>query len=109
MTGLLDDGHSRELEESDCRVSWSGADRVDPKVLLPSRPDLRCSRQETQRRLLLDGVARYTPVKATSAGVIFDGHHIVRAAAEEGMLIDVSIIGIAQAPVGEVILDLPVR
>jgi hypothetical protein len=82
---------------------------ADPKVLLPSRPHLLRSRLEAQRRLLLGGVARCTPVKATSAGVIFDGHHMVRAAAEDGMLIDVSIIGIAQPPVGEMILDLPVR
>jgi hypothetical protein len=52
---------------------------------------------------------RFTPVLVTPDGVIVDGHHIVRAAAEEGKLIDVRVIGYAQSPVGEMILDLPVR
>jgi hypothetical protein len=45
----------------------------------------------------------------TQQAVIFDGHHMVRAAAEEGMLVDVRVVGIAQPSAGELILDLPVR
>ncbi len=82
---------------------------VDPAILLPSRGDLVRSRLEEQRRLLLSGAARWTPIRVTPDGVIFDGHHMVRAAAEEGKLVDVRVVAIQQPPVGEMILDLPVR
>jgi hypothetical protein len=82
---------------------------IDPTCLLPSRGDLTRSRLEAQRRLLLAGMRRYSPVPVTPDGVIFDGHHMVRAAAEEGKLIDVRVVGINQPPAGDVILDLPVR
>jgi hypothetical protein len=44
----------------------------------------------------------------TTDGVIFDGHHAVRAAAEMGRLIDVKVIAFPQAPTADSILDLPV-
>jgi hypothetical protein len=82
---------------------------VDPAHLLPSRGDLVRSRLENQRRLLLSGTARFSPIQVTAGGVIFDGHHMVRAAAEEGKLVDVRVVGVAQPPAGDMILDLPVR
>jgi hypothetical protein len=82
---------------------------VDPARLLPSRNDLDQSRLDEQRRLLRSGIPRFTPVQATPDGVIFDGHHMMRAAAEEGKLIDVRVVGITQPPAGEMILDLPER
>jgi hypothetical protein len=45
----------------------------------------------------------------TADGVIVDGHHFVRAAAESGTLIDVRVTGITQPPSGLLILDLTVR
>jgi hypothetical protein len=82
---------------------------VDPTRLLPGRGDLVRSRVDAQRRLLLAGIPRLSSVQVTPDGVIFDGHHMVRAAAEEGKLIDVRVVGISQPPAGELILDLPVR
>ena len=82
---------------------------VDPARLLPSRGDLDRSRLEAQRRLLRSGIRRFSPVQVTPDGVIFDGHHMVRAAAEEGKLIDVRVVGISQPPGTDMILDLPVR
>jgi hypothetical protein len=82
---------------------------VGPTLLLPSRGDLARSRLEIQRQLLVSGTARLSPIQVTLFGVIFDGHHMVRAAAEESKLIDVRVVGIVQPPVGEMILDLPVR
>jgi hypothetical protein len=82
---------------------------VDPITLLPSRADLIRSRLAVQSHLLLSGTPRRTPVQVTVDGVIFDGHHMVRAAAEAGKLIDVRVVGIAQPPAGDLILDLPVR
>ena len=90
-------------------VSAGQTQQVDPTQLLPSRGDLVRARLEGQRRLLLSGTPRFTPVQVTPDGVIFDGHHMVRAAAEIGKLIDVRVVGITQPPTGEMILDLPVR
>jgi hypothetical protein len=45
----------------------------------------------------------------TEGGIIFDGHHMVRAAAEEGTLVDVVVVATAEVPIGVGILDLPVR
>ena len=82
---------------------------VPPANLLPSRGELVRVRLEAQRQLLLSGKPRRTPVLVTTGGVIFDEHHMVRAAAEEGKLIDVRVVGISQPPAVELILDLPVR
>jgi len=82
---------------------------VDPARLLPSRGDLVRSRLEAQRQLLRSGIRRFSPVQVTPDGVVFDGHHMVRAAAEEGKLIDVRVVGVSQPPAGDLILDLPVR
>jgi hypothetical protein len=82
---------------------------VDPTRLLPSRSDLVRLRLELQRQLIRSGTPRFAPVLVTPDGVIFDGHHAVRAAAEEGKLIDVRVVGISQPPAGELILDLSVR
>jgi hypothetical protein len=81
---------------------------VDPLALLPSRVDLHRVRLEYQRQLLLTGIARHSPVQATMDGVIFDGHHAVRAAAEEGRRIDVKVVAFPVAAAADSILDLPV-
>jgi len=44
----------------------------------------------------------------TTDGVIFDGHHAVRAAAEQGLRIDVQVVQFPQPPSADSILDLPV-
>jgi len=82
---------------------------VDPTRLLPSRGDIIQARLDAQRQLIDAGTPRFTPVLVTPDGVILDGHHTVRAAAEAGRLINVRVVGINQPPVGEVILNLPVR
>jgi len=82
---------------------------VDPARLLPSRGDLIRLRLEAQRHLLRGGMPRFTPIQVTQHGVVFDGHHMVRAAAEEGKLVDVRVVGVTQPPAGDMILDLPVR
>jgi hypothetical protein len=77
--------------------------------LLPSRQDLVRRRLEHQRYLLRTGQSRFTPIQVTREGVIFDGHHPVRAAAERGLMIDVMIIHQIVPAVGLWILDLAVR
>jgi hypothetical protein len=82
---------------------------VDPALLLPSRPDLRRARLEAQRHLLAAGIRRTTPILVTSDGIIYDGHHAVRAAAEESQTVDVEVTDAAAAPVGLTILELTIR
>lgn len=57
---------------------------VDPGRLRPSRNDLVRHRLNHQRLLVCSGQTRHTPILVSRDGVIIDGHHAVRAAAEEG-------------------------
>jgi hypothetical protein len=82
---------------------------VDPLRLLPFRQDLIKRSLEDQRALLLSNTPRYTPIEVTSSGVIWDGHHAVRAAAEEGRTVDVLVLDEELPPSAASILDLPVR
>src|SRR5437879_685572 len=82
---------------------------IDPKSLLPSRSDLRRNRLELQIQLLDGGVRRFTPIQVNLDGIIWDGHHAVRAAAEKGILIHVVVVAQPLAPSGYWILDLPVE
>jgi hypothetical protein len=82
---------------------------VAPARLWPSRPDLASARVEFQRSLLRTGSPRYTPIQVTIDGVIIDGHHAVRAAAEEGLTIEVLISALPVKGRSETILDLPLR
>jgi hypothetical protein len=82
---------------------------IDPKDLLPSRPDLVKARVDAQRALLRSGRKRYTPIQVSTDGVIWDGHHAVRAAAEEGAMVEVQVVSVPLKPAGSLILQLPVR
>jgi hypothetical protein len=82
---------------------------VDPLQLRPSRGDLTAKRSEIQRQLRLAGVARFTPIVSSREGVIIDGHHAVRAAAEEGRTIDVMVSNFVVPAQADSILDLPIR
>jgi hypothetical protein len=82
---------------------------VDPKRLRPSRDDLILSRLNLQRHLLRSRRHRYTPIVVSKDGVIIDGHHAVRAAAEDGRSVDVLVRDFPIVARGESILDLPLR
>jgi hypothetical protein len=82
---------------------------VDPMLLLPSRAELLQVRLAFQRGLIQTGRPRATPIQVTREGVIWDGHHAVRAAAELGVLVDVRVIAQTVPPSGPTILQLPVR
>jgi hypothetical protein len=84
-------------------------ERVDPQMLRPGRRNLIVARLNFQRQLLLSGQTRFTPVTASQEGVIIDGHHAVRAAAEEGRVIDVMISALVVPAYGDSILDLPLE
>jgi hypothetical protein len=84
---------------------------VDPLSLLPARSDLERSRVQFQRGfqrgLLVAGTPRYTPIRVTTDGVIVDGHHAVRAAAEDGRLVSVLVVRDRVPATADSIMDLP--
>ena len=82
---------------------------VDAHILLPSRPDPIQVRLDLQRRLVAAGVKRWTPIQVTREGVVWDGHHAVRVAAENGLTVEVSVVNQLVPPVGLTMLQLPVR
>jgi ParB-like chromosome segregation protein Spo0J len=55
------------------------------------------------------GIARFTPIAVNVEGVIVDGHHAVRAAAELGRDVAVVVVAVDVAASGLTILELPIR
>jgi hypothetical protein len=90
----------------------SVVDDVDPLDLRPNdvRDSLDATRLDVQRRLISSGVARFTTIRVTVDGVIWDGHHGVRAAAEAGLSISVQVVSGTSTPGTRAsILDLPIE
>ena len=81
---------------------------VDPAALLPSRHDLSRVRLDIQKALLDSGTQRHTPILVTSDGVIWDGHHAVRVACEEGKKVAVRVVRQKANPSAASIMDLSV-
>src|SRR5258708_18183829 len=81
---------------------------VDPTQLLPSRPSLIQQRLDCQRALAKSGRDRLTPILVNKDGVIFDGHHAIRVAAEEGNLIRARVVDFPLQPTARSILELPI-
>ena len=54
------------------------------------------------------GTRRHTVIEVTAEGVIWDGHHAVRIAAESGIAINVKVVNLKVSPTAASILDLPV-
>jgi len=82
---------------------------VDPCLLLPSRGDLDHRRLVVQRGLLQTGQPRFSPIQVTPEGVIWDGHHAIRVAADANQTVDVLVVDVQVPAVGLTILQLPVR
>lgn len=82
---------------------------VVPTDLLPSRSDLWQSRLDQQLQLIQAGTPRWTPITVTPEGVIIDGHHAVRAAADLGLAVGVLVEPLGIRPVGKLIQELPLR
>ena len=82
---------------------------VDPAHLRPGRSDLIRSRLEFQRNLIRRNQSRYTPIQVSRDGVIIDGHHYVRAAAEEGRVVEVLVSTLSAVARADSILNLPLR
>lgn len=82
---------------------------VSPGELLPSRRDLWQTRLDRQLQLIQAGMVRWTPILVTLEGVIIDGHHAVRAAADFGMNVDVAVKNLSARSIGCRIQDLNIH
>lgn len=80
---------------------------IDPNSLVAGRPNLIKSRLDAQRHLLRQQIARWTPIFVTKSGVIYDGNHAARAAAEAGEGIEIQVIDASAKGFGNV-LSLPI-
>jgi hypothetical protein len=78
--------------------------------LQAGRADLVGQRLAQQQLLLQQRTPRYTPITATQEGVIWDGNHGARAAADAGKAIDVKVVN-PECPVNSYgpVKDLPIR
>jgi hypothetical protein len=82
---------------------------VDPLTLLPSRRELSQVRLDFQKGLLEAGSERFSPIQVTCDGVIWDGHHALRIAAEKGIHVTVKVVSEKMPPSAASILALPVE
>lgn len=63
-------------------------------------------RLNVQRSLLKARTNRHTPIQVTPDGVIYDGHHAVRAAADQGVAVEVLVVNDQIPATAASILDL---
>ena len=80
---------------------------IDPATFEANRPELEESRLTTQRQLIANGIKRWTMIEVNCQGVILQGNHGVRAAAEAGVPIDVIVLDLPHPTFGP-ILNIPV-
>lgn len=80
---------------------------IDPATLQSNREELDQSRIDTQRDLIRRGIRRQTLIQVNLDGVIIQGNHGARAAAEAGVAIDVEVIDLPHPHWGP-ILNIPV-
>src|ERR1017187_3564693 len=81
---------------------------VDPLALLPSRGDLSQLRLYPHRGRVDAGIERHTPIEVAPDGVIWDGHHAVRVAADKGVTVTVKVVNVRLNPTASSIMDLKV-
>ena len=83
---------------------------VDPNTLkVGNQQTLDPVRLNQQKNLIKNGIERNTLIQVTKDGVIYDGHHGVRAALEMGKYIDVEIVPQTIMPSNIPISKLPIR
>ena len=80
---------------------------VDPSTLLSNRQELEKSRLDVQRQLIRAGTKRFSMIQVNRDGVIIQGNHGARAAAESGIPIEVEIVDLPHPHFGP-ILSIPV-
>jgi hypothetical protein len=64
---------------------------IDPVSLKAGRANLVRGRLQLQLALMRQQIERWTPIEVTRSGVVYDGNHAVRSAAEMGVTVDVLV------------------
>ncbi len=80
---------------------------IDPASLQSNRAELEESRVEDQRQLIATGTPRHTLILVNCQGIILQGNHGARAAAEAGTPVDVRVLDFPHPSYGP-ILSLPI-
>ena len=80
---------------------------IDPATLQSNRPELELSRLQLQHQLIASGQRRRTLIQVNRDGIIIQGNHGARAAAEMGLPIDVIVVDLPYPTCGP-ILSIPV-
>lgn len=80
---------------------------VDPQTLTAGRRELSQIRLDAQRDLLRQNIKRFTRILVTEEGIIYDGNHGVRAAAEADVAVDVEVVAAVGTAFGD-IMHVPV-
>lgn len=81
---------------------------IDPASLLAGRDELELTRLDTQRKLIVAGINRYSLITVNLTGVIIDGNHGAFAAAEAGTEVEVLVTDFPFQPSFGPIVRLPV-
>jgi hypothetical protein len=76
---------------------------VDPSTLLAGREPLERSRIDNQHRLIATNTPRWDMIEVTTLGVILNGNHGARAAAEAHVPVDVIVVDFPQPSCGPIL------
>jgi hypothetical protein len=80
---------------------------IDPASLLSNKTVLEEWRINLQRQLIATGIRRHTLIQVNLDGIIIQGNHGARAAAEAGVPIEVRVIDLPHPSTGP-ILSIPI-
>ena len=97
-----------KLAESAYGIGGPNSNKCQPVSSVAKRHNLSQVRLDIQRALMDAGTGRHTPIQVTTDGVIWDGHHVVRIAAEVGIAVTVKVVNVKVNPTAASILDLPI-
>ena len=75
---------------------------IDPATLQANRAELVEWRAKDQRQLIATGTARHTLIQVNCQGIILQGNHGARAAAEAGVAIDVQVVDLPYPSYGPI-------
>jgi hypothetical protein len=80
---------------------------IDPATLRSNKTELEQWRVELQRQLIADGIKRHSLIQVNCEGIILEGNHGARAAADAGVPVNVQVIDLPHPSTGS-ILDIPI-
>jgi len=73
-------------------------ENIDPTTLQAGKQVLEQSRLDLQQSLMDQGITRTTPIRVQPDGVIWDGNHAARLAADAGVPVNVQVVPLPTIP-----------